>query len=65
MNMKTSLTQLQISLDGINWTVAGEAKSNVSREMLELKRLEWDLRNKHRKTPGFKLQYAEVKQTKM
>jgi hypothetical protein len=55
------LTQLQISL-GKEWTVAGEANSSNTKEMIELKRLEWDMRNKFRDNPHFKSRYQEIKE---
>jgi len=55
------LTQLQISL-GKEWTVAGEANSNNPKEMRDLKRLEWDIRNEFRENPQFKSRYQEIKE---
>ena len=55
------LTQLQISL-GKEWTVAGEADSNNPKEIRDLKKLEWDIRNKFRDNPNFKARYKEIKE---
>jgi len=59
--MSDKITQLLISLDGSNWIIAGEAKSSRPKEMISLKRLEWDLRNEHRKTSSFQMKYIETK----
>ena len=54
-------TQLMVSLGG-EWVVAGEANSSSPKELAELKRLEWDMRNKNRGNPNFKSEYREVKE---
>lgn len=57
---KTKYTQLVISTNETDWVIAGESKSNDSKGLRDLKVLEWDLRNKNRNNPQFKMKYREV-----